>query len=186
VIKRVLAISLRKNWIALMRLHQFNSNWFLYFSFFRTSITFILLSIPACLSDLLLHMHLSCAPRVLRVIVRLHLSDAILRTFSSHPSILRSVGRIRSNHKAGSKNFPILRPSPYNLSCSDPPRSNKYLGCLFSSSIRVKLFPHVCTVLSLNHHWIIVAMSIIPPLYLPSSHILIFPSSHCFTFFPSQ
>jgi hypothetical protein len=44
-----------------------------------------------------------------------------------------------SNHKAGSKNFPILLPPPHNLSCSDPPRSNKYLGCLFISVIPLKI-----------------------------------------------
>jgi hypothetical protein len=86
VIKRVLAISLRKNWIALMRLHQFNSNWFLYFSFCRTSLTFILLAFLQAYSGLLashaFSVRAACSLRECS-------SDAIWRTFSSHPSILR-------------------------------------------------------------------------------------------------
>jgi hypothetical protein len=81
VIKRVLAISLRKNWIALMRLHQFNSNWFIFFSFCRTSLTFILLAFLQAYSGLLalhsLSVRAACSSSD-------RSSDAIWRRFSSH------------------------------------------------------------------------------------------------------
>jgi hypothetical protein len=75
-----------------MCLHQFNSNWFLYFSFCRTSLTFIILAFLQAYSGLLafhaFSVRAACSSRD-------RSSDAIRRRFSSHNGIVRRLFRLK-------------------------------------------------------------------------------------------